>query len=177
MIFDSIADLFDYIKHGRYSYDTEACDGKKRKIGETNKAGTMIKYREGYGTQNWRPISSTKERPIKNVIVTKTQEVTKKDASGKIIDANWIIEKDTEIEHCATIASGNGIKNVKRLLREYPGTTEQDWQKQKGEALIKPKIAKKQKVKQLLKKRQAEVHWYYSKKTGIVEMKRVKWLN
>ena len=82
------------------------------------------------------------------------------------------IEKGTIITGTATIASGNGIKDIKRLIRDYPmqngeKTKAEDWKKMRGTARIKTKDG-------LLKI--AEVHYYQGKNIGKIEFKVKRWI-
>ena len=104
--------------------------------------------------------------------------ILKRDAKGNIIDSSWEIKAGTTIDHVELIATGTGIKDVKRLVRENPGTKPEEWTKEKGVGIIEPKKGvKKKNGKPLTKARHSELHWYKSKDTGVIEIKRTKWMD
>ena len=64
------------------------------------------------------------------------------------------------------------------MLREHPETKANEWTKEKGIGIIEPKSgAKKKNGKRITKARYSELHWYKSKETGVIEIKRVRWID
>lgn len=89
----------------------------------------------------------------------------------KSIDDNYpplYIKEGTEVTGVKVIAEGTGIRDVNRLIQEYPLengklTSAKDWYKVRGTAIIIDSETKKE--------FKAEIHWYQCKNIGKVEMK------
>lgn len=141
------------------------------KEGHSHVAGGSKKNNSGKKTK-------TRKRSIKPIPITKTQTVVKRDGNGKVIDTNWEIKAGEYITNAEVMAEGTDIRNVDRLVNENPGTKPEEWTKEKGVGIISPKKgAKKKNGKPITKARHAELHWYKSEKTGVIEIKRTRWMD
>ena len=81
---------------------------------------------------------------------------------------NWIIKENTEVTGVNVIAEGTEIREVKRLIQQYPLengnlTSANDWFKVRGTATLFNTKTKKE-IK-------AEIHWYQCKNIGKIEFK------
>lgn len=162
----------------RLTKDKKDRNGKEH----SDKNGRFVKQSEGKNNQKTKATKAKRIRrsgsTLKPFTIEKTQTVVKRDAKGNVVDSNWEIKAGATIDHAELIAEGNDIKDVKRLVREHPGTKPEEWTKEKGVGIIEPKKeAKKKNGKPLTKARHSELHWYKSQKTGVVEFKRTKWMD
>ena len=95
-----------------------------------------------------------------------------------MVDSNWEIKAGTNISNPTLIAAGDDIRDVNRLVKEHPETAPEEWTKEKGVGIIEPKKGTKNKSgRPLTKPRHAELHWYKSDKTGVIEIKRTGWMD
>ena len=160
----------------RLTTDQKDRNGKEH----SEKNGRFVEQSEGKNNQKTKATKAKRKRrpgsTIKPFTIEKTQTVVKRDAKGNIVDSNWEIKAGATIDHAELIAEGNDIKDVKRLVREHPGTKPEEWTKEKGVGIIEPKKgAKNKRGKQIRKGRKAELHWYRTKKNGPIEIKRTAW--
>lgn len=162
----------------RFTNDQKDKNGKEH----SEKNGQFVKQHEGRTDKKDKSSKPKRKlRPgtsLKPFAIEKTQTVVKRDAKGNIIDSSWEIKAGTHISSPEHIAAGTDIRDVDRLVRENSGTKADDWTKEKGVGIISPKKgAKKKNGKSITKSRQAELHWYKSDKTGVIEIKRTRWMD
>lgn len=111
--------------------------------------------------QNWKTGRSVGAM-AKRFYVDKTKSVKVNEIP------NWIIKENTEVTGVKVIAEGTEIREVQRLIQQYPLengnlTPAKDWYKVRGTAILL-----NTKTKRELK---AEIHWYQCKNIGKVEFK------
>jgi len=85
-------------------------------------------------------------------------------------DGVWFIKKGSTVTGVKVIAAGENIRDVQRLIENYPlpngeKTKAQDWYKCRGTAILTD--GKKEKIK--------EIHWYQCENIGKVEFKEKRW--
>lgn len=111
--------------------------------------------------QNWKTGRSVGAM-AKRFYVDKTKSVKVNEIP------NWIIKENTEVTGVKVIAEGTEIREVQRLIQQYPLengnlTPAKDRYKVRGTAILL-----NTKTKRELK---AEIHWYQCKNIGKVEFK------
>ena len=83
---------------------------------------------------------------------------------------DWYIKPGSKVTGVKVIAQGEKIREVKRLIRDYPlsngeFTKIEDWNKVRGTALITNGVEERIK----------EIHWYQCENVGRVEFKEKNW--
>jgi len=83
---------------------------------------------------------------------------------------DWFIKQGSKVTGVKVIAQGEKIREVQRLIRDYPLqngqlTKVEDWYKVRGTALITNGVEEKIE----------EIHWYQCENIGKVEFKQKNW--
>ncbi len=134
-------------------YDIIRSEGRKERIKELMEQQKMIEKIENTPFYTFKSLSAA----AKKIYIK--EEVN-------IANSNYYIKPGTYVEGVKVIASGEKIKDVKRLINEYPlqnGTLTKisDWYKVRGRAEVTNGI-----VDQF-----REIHWYQANNIGRVEYK------
>ena len=83
---------------------------------------------------------------------------------------DWFIKKGSQVTGVKIIAQGEKIREVKRLIQDYPlpngeYTKAEDWYKMRGTAILTDGVEEKIE----------EIHWYQCENIGKVEYKMKDW--
>ena len=88
----------------------------------------------------------------------------------KLRDGGWFLKKGSQVTGVKVIAQGEKIREVKRLIQDYPlpngeYTKAEDWYKMRGTAILTDGVEEKIE----------EIHWYQCENIGKVEYKMKDW--
>ena len=83
---------------------------------------------------------------------------------------DWFIKKGSQVTGVKIIAQGEKIREVKRLIQDYPlsngeYTKAEDWYKMRGTAILTDGVEEKIE----------EIHWYQCENVGKVDFKLKNW--